>query len=594
MVARVINLFYREIRGLHQAAYVLALFTLASQILALVRDRILAHQFGAGHELDIYYAAFRIPDLLYVLFASVLSVYVLLPFVYRAKQDGDEAGRLVLSQMFTIFLVVYIVVSITTIVIAPTLVTYFFPGFSATSYDEVVLLLRILLLQPLFLGISSLLGVITQLQHRFVIYAISPLVYNVGIILGAVVLYPLFGLVGLVLGVVFGALGHMAVQIPLVIRSQLAFTLVFNIDWKLMRQIAKVAVPRAVTLSLNQILLIVLVSLASLMSVGSVSVLQFAYNLQSVTLSLNQILLIVLVSLASLMSVGSVSVLQFAYNLQSVPLAIIGMSYSVAAFPTLAELLVQKKHQEFNNFVITALRHIIFWSLPIITLVVVLRAQIVRVLLGSGSFDWHDTRLTAAVLGLFVVSLTAQSVLLLLVRAFYAGGRTRIPFILTLVGTIVGSLSAYGFYFYFQSSSYFRYLIANIFRLNDVSGTEVLTLPLGFTIGVLVQVVLMMFFLTKTFGLSLRLLGKEFIIALFAALSGGIFAYLTLIFVVEGINQETFIGIFIQGLSASIVGIGGIIATYYLLGSTELKEIHRSFKVKLFKTDVVAPQPDVI
>jgi len=558
MVARVINLFYREIRGLHQAAYVLALFTLASQILALVRDRILAHQFGAGHELDIYYAAFRIPDLLYVLFASVLSVYVLLPFVYRAKQDGDEAGRLVLSQMFTIFLVVYIVVSITTIVIAPTLVTYFFPGFSATSYDEVVLLLRILLLQPLFLGISSLLGVITQLQHRFVIYAISPLVYNVGIILGAVVLYPLFGLVGLVLGVVFGALGHMAVQIPIVIRSQLAFTLVFNIDWKLMRQIAKVAVPRAVTLSLNQILLIVLVSLASLMSVGSVSVLQFAYNLQSV------------------------------------PLAIIGMSYSVAAFPTLAELLVQKKHQEFNNFVITALRHIIFWSLPIITLVVVLRAQIVRVLLGSGSFDWHDTRLTAAVLGLFVVSLTAQSVLLLLVRAFYAGGRTRIPFILTLVGTIVGSLSAYGFYFYFQSSSYFRYLIANIFRLNDVSGTEVLTLPLGFTIGVLVQVVLMMFFLTKTFGLSLRLLGKEFIIALFAALSGGIFAYLTLIFVVEGINQETFIGIFIQGLSASIVGIGGIIATYYLLGSTELKEIHRSFKVKLFKTDVVAPQPDVI
>ena len=558
MVARVINLFYREIRGLHQAAYVLALFTLASQILALVRDRILAHQFGAGHELDIYYAAFRIPDLLYVLFASVLSVYVLLPFVYRAKQDGDEAGRLVLSQMFTIFLVVYIVVSITTIVIAPTLVTYFFPGFSATSYDEVVLLLRILLLQPLFLGISSLLGVITQLQHRFVIYAISPLVYNVGIILGAVVLYPLFGLVGLVLGVVFGALGHMAVQIPLVIRSQLAFTLVFNIDWKLMRQIAKVAVPRAVTLSLNQILLIVLVSLASLMSVGSVSVLQFAYNLQSV------------------------------------PLAIIGMSYSVAAFPTLAELLVQKKHQEFNNFVITALRHIIFWSLPIITLVVVLRAQIVRVLLGSGSFDWHDTRLTAAVLGLFVVSLTAQSVLLLLVRAFYAGGRTRIPFILTLVGTIVGSLSAYGFYFYFQSSSYFRYLIANIFRLNDVSGTEVLTLPLGFTIGVLVQVVLMMFFLTKTFGLSLRLLGKEFIIALFAALSGGIFAYLTLIFVVEGINQETFIGIFIQGLSASIVGIGGIIATYHLLGSTELKEIHRSFKVKLFKTDVVAPQPDVI
>ena len=77
MVTRVLNLFYREIRGLHQAAYILALFALASQVLAVVRDRLLAHQFGAGAELDIYYAAFRIPDLLYVLFASVLSVYVL-------------------------------------------------------------------------------------------------------------------------------------------------------------------------------------------------------------------------------------------------------------------------------------------------------------------------------------------------------------------------------------------------------------------------------------------------------------------------------------------------------------------------------------
>ena len=558
MVAKVINLFYREIRGLHQAAYVLALFTLASQILALVRDRILANQFGAGYELDIYYAAFRIPDLLFVLFASVLSVYVLLPFVSRARQGGDEVGRLILSQMFTIFLLAYTVVSIITIIIAPVLVTYFFPGFSGESQVEVVLLLRILLLQPLLLGISSLFGVVTQLQHRFVIYAISPLVYNIGIIIGAVVLYPIFGLVGLVLGVVLGALGHVAVQIPLVYRSALAFGLTLNIDWKLMRQIGKVAIPRAITLSLNQLLLIVMVSLASVMTVGSVSVLQFAYNLQSV------------------------------------PLATIGMSYSVAAFPTLAELLAQKKHQEFNDFVVTALRHIIFWSLPIIALVIVLRAQIVRVLLGSGSFDWHDTRLTAATLGLFVVSLTAQSILLLLVRAFYAGGQTRIPFILTLVGTTVGSVCAYAFYLWFQSSSLVRFFIASVFRLHEVSGTEVLTLPLGFTIGIFIQVILMIFFLRRTFNLSFGILRHQIAVATLAAIMGGLFAYGTLNFVVEGVNQDTFLGIFIQGLSAGIVGMVGVVATYYVLGSPELREIHRSFRTKLFRTDVVAPQPDVL
>jgi len=137
------------------------------------------------------------------------------------------------------------------------------------------------------------------------------------------------------------------------------------------------------------------------------------------------------------MAVGSVSVLQFAFNLQSVPLAIIGVSYSVAAFPTLAELLAKQKQLDFNLYVLTAIRHIIFWSLPIVALVIVLRAQIVRVLLGSGSFDWDDTRLTAAVLAVFVVTLTMQAILLLLTRALYAGGRTMLPLILACAGVSV-------------------------------------------------------------------------------------------------------------------------------------------------------------
>lgn len=558
MVTRVINLFYREIRGLHQAAYVLALFTLASQILALARDRILAHQFGAGYELDIYYAAFRIPDLLFVLFASVLSVYVLLPFVARAQQEDDSQARAVLSQMFTIFLFGYTGIALIALVGAPLLVTHFFPGFSDGAHSEVVLLLRVLLLQPLLLGVSSLLGVVTQLQHRFVIYALSPLIYNLGIILGALVLYPAFGLIGLVFGVVIGAFGHVLVQVPLVYRSSMSFRLVFRIDWPLMLQIAKVALPR------------------------------------SITLSLQQILLIILVNLASIMTVGSVSILQFAYNLQSVPLAIIGMSYSVAAFPTLAELLSQKKHAEFNIFVLTALHHIIFWSLPIITLVIVLRAQIVRVLLGSGSFNWHDTRLTAAALGLFIVSLTAQSILLLLVRAFYAGGRTRIPFLLTLIGTGIGSISTFTLYTLYQHVDSVRNGIATLFRLQDVAGTEVLTLPLGFSIGIFVQLIMMLYYLSRTFGLKLTALRKQFIIASAAALVGGAGAYATLIFVVEGVNQNTFIGIFIQGMVAATVGVGGVIATYYYLDSTELRDIHAAFKVKVFKVDTIAPQPDIL
>src|SRR5690606_5895333 len=111
MVRRMLNIMYREIRGLHQAAYVLGLFAFGSQLLALVRDRLLTHQFGAGAELDIYYAAFRIPDLLFVLFASSLSVYVLIPFVARAdKKGGDEAAGKLLSEIFSFFLLAYVIV----------------------------------------------------------------------------------------------------------------------------------------------------------------------------------------------------------------------------------------------------------------------------------------------------------------------------------------------------------------------------------------------------------------------------------------------------------------------------------------------------
>jgi putative peptidoglycan lipid II flippase len=558
MVTRVINLLYREVRGLHQAAYVVALFTLASQILAIVRDRILAHEFGAGFELDIYYAAFRIPDLLFVLFASVLSVYVLLPFVTRARSDNEEAGRLVLTQMFSLFLYVYIAVALLAAITAPYIVPYVFPGFGAESYADIVVLLRILLLQPFLLGISSLFGVVTQLHHRFVLYALSPLLYNIGIIIGALVFYPVFGIVGLAIGVVLGAFGHMAVQWPLVRSSSLSFSLVTKIDWPLIRSIATVALPRALTLSLGQ--------------------LQF----------------LVFVTLASTMTVGSVAVLQFAYNLQSVPLAIIGMSYSVAAFPVLADLLARQEREKFVSYVVTALRHIIFWSMPIMALVIVLRAQIVRVLLGSGSFNWDDTRLTAAALAIFVVALVGQSILLLLVRAFYAGGYTRVPLIMTAIGTTVGAMCSYVFYTSYYAMPEFAAAITHFLRLEEVSGVEVLMIPLGFVCGVLTELTCMLFWFGKSFALPTGALLRPALQATSAALVGASCAYVALMFIVEGVNQERFIGIFIQGLAGGVFGLVGVVATYMVLRSPELQELTKSFKSRLFKTDVVAPQPDIL
>tara|TARA_B100000508_G_C11464452_1_gene280840 strand:- start:4160 stop:5824 length:1665 start_codon:yes stop_codon:yes gene_type:complete len=554
MVKRVFGLVYKEVRGLHQAAYILAFFAFGSQLLAIVRDRLLAHSFGADTALDLYYAAFRIPDLLFVLFASVLSIYVLLPFVNRFTEERDEkAGAEVLSQMFTLFLILYVVVAGLLTFTAPMYVPRMFPGF-AGDHETLITLLQILLLQPFLIGLSNLCGIVTQMSHRFILYALSPLLYNVGIIIGIIFFYPTFGLSGLAYGVVLGALGHLAIQLPYVRGSSYTFSITKEIDWSLVRRILSVSIPRALTLSTNQIVLLVLIGMASVMTVGSVSVFQFAFNLQSV------------------------------------PLAIIGMSYSVAAFPTLSHLFAKSDQAGFNRQLMTALRHIIFWSVPVIALVIVLRAQIVRVLLGSGAFDWSDTRLTAAMLAVFVLSLVAQAILLLLIRAFYAGGKTFIPLCVAAVSAAVSITAAFVGRELYVTNEGFREFTSGLFRLTDVPGTEVLVLGFALVIGQTVQLILMMWLSRKYFKMSYRSLGYLSFQACLAAFTGALTAYITLQFIVDGINQDTFIGISLQGVVAGAVGFAAVVWSYYTTGSSELNEIHRSFKSKLFKTDVIAPQ----
>ncbi len=558
MVRRVIRLMYGEVRGLHQAAYLLAVFTLGSQILALVRDRLLAHQFGAGLELDVYYTAFRVPDLLYVLFASMLSVYVLIPFVSARLRGGDAgAARQLLREVASLFLFAYVLLAAGVFVAAPYLVLLIAPGLEAYAHD-IVLILRILLLQPLLLGFSSLFGVITQLEHRFVLYAVSPLLYNLGIIFGVAYLYPVFGVAGLGYGVVLGALAHLLVQWPFVATSDLRFGISYHLSLVTLREVLAVSVPRALTLALHQVSLLALVAIASLMTLGSVAVFQFAYNLQSV------------------------------------PLAVIGASYSIAAFPLLADLFVQQKLEQFRSHVLTALRHLIFWSVPIIGLIIVLRAQLVRVVLGSGSFDWADTRLTAAVLAVLALSLLAQAINLLIVRTFYAGGHTRIPFLVTLCGTAATVGLSYVLFMSLQQTSNIAMLVNKTLRIEAVPGSEIVVIAAAYSVGMTLQTCIMLVLAAQRFSLPINHLWAPLVRALVAACAGGFSAYTALNFFVFGINPEAFVGVLLHGFTGGVMGILAVIATYYVTRAPELREITTSLHGRFKKTAVVAVQDDVL
>lgn len=551
MVRKWFSFIGREIRGLHEAAYLLAFFALSSQILALVRDKLLAYTFGASHELDVYYAAFRIPDLVFASVGSLVSASILLPYFIERFGRGSEEGRSFSDSMFTVFFSLMIVVAAVVFFIAPWLTPKLIPGFANDPYlSQLILSVRIMLLSPLFLGLSNLFSSLTQMRHRFLVYGASPVVYNVGIIVGVLLIYPVTGISGLAIGVAIGAFLHMAIQIPFMSHEGLVPKFKRALDWLKVKTIALNSLPRMLTLSANQ--------LASF----------------------------VLVAIASLMTPGSISIFTFAFNLQGVPLTIIGASYSSAVFPTLSRLYFEKNAKEFLEKMIASAQHIIFWSMPIMVLFIVLRAQIVRTVLGAGAFDWADTRLTAAMLALFVISTIGQSLVILFVRAFYAEGKTAKPLWINAVSAasivILGYILAKAYYTW----PVFKYFLEELLKVSGQAGTSVLVLGLAYSIGITINLVLHWWVFSRSYPNFTRPVLATLYHSFAASVIMGYATFLSLR-VFNMIFPLTKVwGVFMQGFSAGIVGLVVGVVVLVLLKNRELQEVWRTIHRKIWKAPI--------
>lgn len=547
MVKSISKFFNREITGLHEAAYLLGFFTLLSQVLALVRDRLLAARFGASHALDIYYSAFRIPDFIFVTVGSLVAISVLVPFIIEKINISVEEGKKFIDNVFSFFFLLIISISIIAFIITPYIVPLVFAGFKAEDFPELISITRILLLSPIFLGLSNFLGSITQVYKKFAIYSLSPLAYNLGIILGILFLYPIFGLKGLVSGVILGAIAHFLIQIPFVTRQGMFPSFSLNLDFRGIKKVMSLSIPRTFTLAITQITTLFLLMMATFMEDGSIAIFSFSINLQSV------------------------------------PLAIIGISYSIAAFPTLSKYFNEGSHDKFLAEMVTSARHIIFWSIPIGILFIVLRAQIVRTILGAGEFSWSNTRLTAACFALFSISVVAQSLILLFVRSYYAMGNTKRPL---FIGTISGLLIVIFSYLLvklFASWAFFRYFIEALFRVTDIDGTSILMLPLGYTLAVSINCFLLWFYFNKQFTSFTGSLQKTVFQTFSASIVMGFAAYLGLNIFDDVFNLDTVFGIFMQGFLAGILGIIVFIVVLKLLENQEIKEIWKTLHHKIWK-----------
>lgn len=553
MVKRFLELIEKEISGLHEAAYLLGFFAFLSQLLGFLRDRLLASQFGAGESLDMYYAAFRVPDFIFIWSASMVSLSVLIPLLSRKMAEGREPARRFLDTLFSSFFLFMLVLSGLAFYFAPQISSLLFPGFENTQLETVVSLMRIMLLQPILLAISNLYGSVTQLERRFFVYAMSPILYNLGIVIGILFFLPIWGLKGLAFGVVLGGLLHLSIQIPVIVRSGFLPRFTLKLQLHDIKEVVLVSLPRTFALSAQNISVLVLTAIGTLLGAGSVAI----FNLS--------------------------------WNLQAVPLSIIGASYSVAAFPTLSTLWIAGKMKEFTDTLYTAVRHIIFWSLPALVLFVVLRAQIVRTILGSGAFDWNDTRLTAAGLAIFSLSIVAQSLILLFTRGFYAAGKTLVPVLVSLIGAGITIGGALYFSNVFETVPLARYFLESVFRVEDLPGTSVLILPLSYSLGSTISALLFLIIFARQFTRPGTAVLRTFWESFAASVMMGFSAYLLLNLFDNLFNVRTTLGIFFQGLTAGLGGIGIGVFVLYALGSLEIREIWRALHHKIWKAKVIGP-----
>lgn len=511
------------------AAFIITVAGLASRILGLFRDRLLASTFGAGDTLDAYYAAFRIPDLIYnLLILGALSAAFIPVFTGLISREKKKEAWDLFNGVLNLAMILIVAISLLIALFAPFLMKLITPGFSGQKMETVVLFTRIMLLSPLFLGISGIMGGSLISFKRFLVYSIAPILYNVGIIIGVLVFVKIWGPAGLAWGVVFGALLHMLMQYPA------AKNLGFKYAWSFKKAILNSNVKKVITLMIPR----------------------------TIGIAVNQINLLIITIFASTLAAGSLSIFNFAQNLQGVPIGLFGASFSIAVFPVLAALAAKDEKENFVKTFSVTFRQILFFIIPLSVFILVLRAQIVRVVLGAGKFDWEDTILTFQTLGIFALSLFAQGTIPLLARAFYALHDTKTPFYIALLTEIV-SISAV---------------------LLLIGKFKVIGLAIAFSSAAVFQMLLLLFVLRSRFD---NLDDKNIIkfIAKIAASSvvTGFSIQLAKYLIASMVNLDTFVGIFIQLSVSSLVGFLIFVGMCYVLKLEEFFIFKQSLTRKLFR-----------
>mgnify|MGYP001612320078 CR=1 FL=1 len=455
------KIFNLQTKSITSSALVLGIASAFSAFSGLLRDRLLAGRFGVGDELDIYYAAFRIPDFIsMILIMGSISAAIVPIFSGYLTRNKDEAWKF-LSNLFNLIIFILVLVSIVLIIFTPQLVSLITPGFSEEKKAMVSLITRIMFLSPIILGISNIISSVLQVFRRFLIASLSPIIYNFGIIAGILFLAPRFGVAGLAMGVVFGALLHLLIQVPVLFKIGFKFSRIFNFSDPGFKKVLKLTLPRSLGLAASQVNLFVIIAIASTLASGSIAIFNLAESL-------------------------------------SRPFFILGgISFSTAAFPQLALSFSREKRERFQEIYSKTFSKIILLIIPLSLILFFFRDFLVGIILRAGKFGLVDSRLTAASLGLFAIGLFAKSLVLLIVKAFYALQDSKTPAKASILAMVANVSLCFLFLRLLSFENSFKELLTKSLSLSGSGDIRILGLPLALSLASIIQFLFLYFFFKK-------------------------------------------------------------------------------------------------
>ena len=558
------SFFVKRQNTIVSAAFIIMAVTALSKILGLFKLTLLANIFGLSRSLDIFYAADSIPQIFFNILVLGSFNTALIPVIGELvfKKKSKTMWK-VFNSFLNIFALVLLIVGILGIIFAKEIAELFIyfsatyrnssiPSFNPSDITLISSLMQILFISPIILGISFIFSSLLQVYKRFLVTQVATVLYNLGFIIGILFFTPFLGIYGLCWGIVLGSVFHLLVQFP--VAKYLGFSYksaILNLKNKYIKELFVLSLPRFIGIAFSQL----------------------AYFVESF--------------IAFALVPGSLTAFNWATSLYLFPVAVVGWSFAQASFPTMAEEVSGHMLETFKKTISKTVNQTLFFVIPIFVIILILRLPIVRLILGPGSnskFGWNDTILTSWILLFLSLSIIGQSLLAILIRAFYSLKDTKTPVIVEIVSFILNIILALYFVRVFGNFPVISPTIGNIFNINNYihfnskfTWKAVGGLGLASGIAVTLNVLVLIYILSKKLkGFSL----KEFYIPAAKKLSSGIMMSAVMYFVYKLLstifNTAKTIDIVFLFLITIYIGLSTYIIMSFILNDPDMDLVTRA------------------